>query len=112
MAPPDITATTEDAGMKTRMLAEDDFFSAVLVTVAVSVYMAEVVSENAGSRYFDGSLEEEATATVIACGGEPIEEAVMFHENCKDWVDVDPSQLAVKAFVATESGTALDWISI
>ena len=88
------------------MLVDADFFEKVFVTVAVNVYIMEVCNENGGSKYFDGSREEEV---IDSC--EPLEAVVRLHEYCKNCVDVDPSQLAVKAFVATESGADLACVS-
>ena len=85
------------------MLVNADFFDAVFVTVAVKTYMMDDFNENGGKRYFDGSREEEDTD-----GSESSDAAVMLHEYSKNCVDVDPSQLAVKAFVATESAVDLD----
>ena len=106
MAPPEIIATSRDGCTNTCMLVDADFFEAVFVTVAVSVYMMEVCNENGGSKYFDGSREDEV---IDSC--ESLEAVVMLHENCKNCVDVDPSQLAVKAFVATENGVDLVCVS-
>ena len=101
--PPEITATSKDGCTNNCMLVEADFFEAVFVTVAVSVYIIEVFSEYGGSRNFDGSREVEETD-----GDESVEDSVKLQVYSKNCVDVDPSQLAVKAFVATESGVDLD----
>ena len=106
MAPPEIIATSQDGCTYTCVLVDADFFVAVFVTVAVSVYMMEVCNENGGSKYFDGSREEE-----VGDSSDPLEAVIMLHEYCKNCVDVDPSQFAVKAFVATESGVDLDCVS-
>ena len=104
MAPPEITATSKDGCTNTCMLVVADFFEAVFVTVTVSVYMTEVFSENGGSKYFDGSREEDDS-------NESIDGADMLQEYCKNCVDVAPSQLAVKALVAIDSGVDLVWVS-
>ena len=79
------------------MEAEVDFIDTVLVTVAVSVYVTDVCMENAGSTNCDGSREvDDITGDVDPAG------VVMLHEYCRNWVEEDPSQLAVNAFVATE----------
>ena len=110
MAPPPITATRSDGCTYTCMLVDADFLEAVFVTVAVSVYMMDVVNENGGSRNFDGSREDDIT-DALDCW-DPLEEgAVMLQEYCKYWVEVEPSQLAVKAFVATDRADDLDCVS-
>ena len=106
IAPAEITATSRDGCTYTCMLVDADFFEAVLVTVAVSVYIMEVFNENGASKNFDGSREDEV---IDSC--KPLEAVVMLHEYCKNCVDVDPSQLAVKAFVATDSGMDLACVS-
>jgi len=88
------------------MIAEADFFDAVFVTVAVSVYMIDVLRENGDKRNLDGSREEDKTD-----GSASVEATAMLHEYSKNWVDEDPSQLAVKALVATDSGVDVDCVS-
>ena len=85
------------------MLVDADFFEAVLVTVAVSVYIMEVFNENGASKNFDGSREDDVITIVESA----VVADAIFHEYCKYWVEVDPSQFAVKAFVPTESGVDL-----
>ena len=104
--PPKITATSNDGCTNTCMLVEADFLVAVFVTVAVSVYMMDVFKENGNNKNLDGSREEDES------DGSASEEAtVMPHEYSKNCVDVDPSQFAVKALVATDSVVDLDWVS-
>ena len=104
--PPEITATSKVGCTNNCMLVEADFLVAVFVTVAVSVYMIEVFSEYGGSKNFDGSREVEE-----ADGDGSVEGAIKIHEYSKNCVEVDPSQLAVKAFVATDRAVDLDWLS-
>ena len=107
MAPPEIIATSRDGCTNTCILVDADFFDAVLVTVAVSVYIMEVFNENGASKYFEGSRDDDVITIVESA----VVADAIFHEYCKYWVEVDPSQFAVKAFVATESGIDLACVS-
>ena len=79
------------------MEVEVDFIDTVFVTVAVNVYVTDVCIENAGKTYFDGSREVDG----MIANADPTGE-IKLHEYCRNWVEADPSQLAVNAFVATE----------
>ena len=101
VVPPEITATSADGCTNTCMLADADFCDTVFVTVTASVYILEVFNEYGGNRNFDASrdCEEIVGGSVLVA----FDESERRHEYWKNLVEVDPSQFAVKAFVATKS---------